>query len=276
MIFFILGTGAVGDSADRSTVIRASKKKALLAILLLNANEWVSTETLIDALWGDDPPSSAVGSIKTYIWSLRQHLPLAADNGRRIETRSQAYRIRAERSELDLFMFEDLLNRGRRHLLGGEPDAAVEALAAGLGLWQGVPLPDVPGSFGDATRLKVADQRLTGYEDLLEAKLALGLHAEVVGEAQVLLSENRFRERAWWLYLLALYRSDRQVEAVLAYRTLHQQFVDELGMEPGAELAELHQAILNRAPWLDAMAVTRLGGTREKVPWQKGLSAGLR
>jgi len=216
------------------------KLRALLAILLLRANEVVSRDRLIEGLWGERAPPSASHTLDDYVSRLRKALGFE-----RIETRPPGYRLRLEQGELDLHRFETLFDEGRRALAGGAPAAALEALDSALGLWRGPALADVvfePAGEAEAERLE--GRRLQAVEQRMDAALALGRDAELVAELEVLVDEHPFRERLLYQLMLALYRSGRQAEALAAFQGARRRFAGELGLDPGPLLRDLEQRIL--------------------------------
>jgi predicted ATPase/DNA-binding SARP family transcriptional activator len=235
------------------------KQRALLAILLLEANHAVSADRLIDALWGDHPPDTAKNTLQVYISQLRKLLPEGA-----LETVPFGYRFAVTSEALDLARFEELAEQGRAALAVGDAATAAQALGAALALWRGPALADVAfEEFAQADAARLEELRLAVLEDRIEADLALGRHAPLVAELERLISENPFRERLRAQLMLALYRSGRQAEALAVYQRTRRALVDELGIEPGESLRQIEQAILAHDPALDA---PEGGGTAERVP----------
>jgi DNA-binding SARP family transcriptional activator len=196
--------------------LAAAKPRALLALLLLNRNRVVSTERLIDELWGDDPPAQATKTLQVYISQLRK--ALGAD---RLVTRAPGYLLRVEEGELDLDRFDELRREGRQE----------EALA----LWRGPPEP---------VAAHLEELRSAAYEDWLQDAVESG--APVIPQLEELVAREPLRERPRALLMLALYRAGRQAEALELFRRTRELFVDELGIEPGPELRELQQAMLRQ------------------------------
>lgn len=230
MEFRILGPLEVVDGGQ-VCAIAGAKERAVLAYLLLHAGRVVSTERLIDDLWGEEPPDAARNSLQVRVAALRRLL------GReRIVTGSGGYLIRIAADELDLRRFEELTARGGR-------DELDEALA----LWRGPPLPDFRDEHWAAPAIaRLEELRLVALENRLEADLELGRHAQVVGELEALVAEHPLRERMRAQLMLALYRSGRQAEALEAYREGRSALVDQLGIEPGPVLRELEKSMLRQ------------------------------
>jgi YVTN family beta-propeller protein len=238
-----------------------SKQRAVLAVLLLNANEAVSIDRLIDALWGESAPSGAVQSVRVHVSRLRKVLENGvADGGAPtvLVTTGGGYELRVEDGNLDLVRFERLFAEGRRALATEQPERAAKLLADALALWRGPALADLafePFAQTDAARLD--ELRVAALEDRIEADLAVGRHAAVVSELNPLIEQHPLRERLRRLQMLALYRCGRQAEALDAYRKARETLVEEIGVEPGPELRELHDAMLRQDSALDAPAAPR-------------------
>ena len=233
--FRILGPLEVLED-DRPIPLGGARQRALLAILLTRANEVVSTDRLIDDLWGEAPPRTALNTLQYYVSQLRKLL-----GAERIVTQPPGYLIRVEADELDLARFERLVEEG-----GGE--RVREALA----LWRGPALADFAyEEFARAEAARLEELRLAALEQRLDVDLALGRHAEVVGELEQLVAQHSLRERPRGQLMLALYRSGRQAEALDVYQATRRALVDELGIEPSPALRELEKAMLSQDPALD-------------------------
>jgi YVTN family beta-propeller protein len=233
--------------------IAGSKQRAVLAILLLHANEVVSSDRLIEELWGGEPPASAAKSLQVHISRLRRSLESgdATVPDGVIVTRGGGYVIRVGPNELDRERFERLVDEGARALAGGAPEHAAEMLREALGLWRGPPLADFAyESFAQPEIGRLQELRLTAVEKRIEADLACGRHAQTIGELESLIDRHPLREGLRAQLMLALYRSGRQAEALETYRDARRALVDELGIEPGEELRELERAILAHDPSL--------------------------
>jgi DNA-binding SARP family transcriptional activator/tetratricopeptide (TPR) repeat protein len=256
MEFRILGPLEVLDEG-RAITLAGSRQRALLALLLLHANETLSTDRLIDELWGERPPANAAKTVQMQISRLRKALAGEAGNGGAgvIVTRERGYELRLDPGRLDAHRFERLVAEGRSDLAGGQAGRAVSALERALSLWRGAPLAELayePFAHREIARLD--DLRVAALEQLIEAKLALGAHAEVVGQLEALIGEHPYRERLRAQLMLALYRSDRQADALQAYQDARRTLVAELGIEPGERLRELERSILAQDPGLHLAA----------------------
>jgi DNA-binding SARP family transcriptional activator len=247
--FCILGPLEVWDGAHQVQVL-GTKQRALLAILLVHANQVVSTDRLIDELWDGDSRDTSTGALRVRVHELRK----ALGGHTALVTRPPGYLIRVESDRLDLHRFERLLEEGRRSLEAGAPGDASRLLGMALGLWRGPPLVDVAyEQFAQPVIARLEELRLVALELRIEAELALGRHAQLVGELDALVAEHPLRERLHGLRMLALYRSDRQGEALEAYRSLRIALAAGLGLEPSATLRELEQAILRQDPSLNPL-----------------------
>jgi DNA-binding SARP family transcriptional activator len=247
MQFSVLGPLEV-RADGRAVALGGVKARALLAMLVLHANEPVSAERLALAVWGEDAPAAAVKTVQVYVSRLRK----ALGDPDVLTTTPAGYSLRLGPGELDVERFEQLVAEGRRALAGGAPDEAAGVLRQALAVWRGPALADLAAlPFAAAEIDRLEEQRLTALELRLDADLAAGRHAELIAELGQLTRTHPWRERLHALHMLALYRSGRQADALEAYRSARTALVEELGIEPGAELAQLHQAILAHDPMLD-------------------------
>ena len=240
MEFRILGAVQAREGTSELP-LGGPKLRGLVAVLLLAANQVVSRDRLIDALWGERPPASAAHTLDDYVSRLRRVL------GReRIETRAPGYRLRVEPGELDVDRFEALLRDGRDALARGDPATALERLDLALALWRGPALADLlQEPVGQAEAGRLEERRIMAVEERHDAALRLGRHAEVVGDLERVVEQQSYRERSIAQLMLALYRCGRHAEALAVFRAARQRFAAELGLEPGPSLRELEQQILN-------------------------------
>ena len=242
----ILGPLAVWKDGDELP-LGGARRRAVLGLLLVRANELVPTGTLVDELWGERPPATAVKAVQVHVSQLRKIL-----GSGELQTRPTGYMLEIERSALDALRFEDLLAQGRQLRANGEIDAAVRALREGLSLWRGPPLADLRyEQFARNESGRLEELRLVALEDCLDAELALGRAADLVGELETLVREHPLRERARALLMLALYRGGRQADALATYQEARTRLLDDLGLDPGGALQELERAILRHDPSLD-------------------------
>jgi DNA-binding SARP family transcriptional activator len=249
------------------------QQRALLAVLLLNANEVVSRDRLIDELWGENPPETAAKLVQVYVSRLRKALePDRTGGGAVLVTQVPGYKLRVGPDEFDVNRFERLVEAGREALAAGKPPDAASCLRVALAMWRGPALADfVFEPFAEADVGRLEELRLVALEGRIEADLALG-RTELVSELEALIARNPLRERLRGQLMLALYRSGRQSEALEAYRETRRTLVEEVGVEPGPALQRLEQGILKQDPALDAPEALSLAPTM--TPAVQGLSSG--
>jgi DNA-binding SARP family transcriptional activator/tetratricopeptide (TPR) repeat protein len=241
MEFRVLGPVEAWDG-EVQMPIGGPKQRALLALLLLNAGETLSTDRLIDELWGEHPPETAVKGVQVLVSQLRKLLGEQV-----IATRARGYAIEIDPEQLDLTHFERLAAEGRRALEAQEPQAARTKLREALALWRGSPLGDLSSEpFARTESARLEEIRLAAVEDRIDADLKAGMAGELVGELEALVARNPLREHLRRQLMLALYRSGRQAEALDVYRQTRAALVEQLGIEPGRELRELEQRILRQ------------------------------
>jgi DNA-binding SARP family transcriptional activator/DNA-binding beta-propeller fold protein YncE len=233
----------------------------VLALLLLHANEVVSTDRLIDDVWGESPPESAANMLQGYVSHLRKTLEPDSRRGEHelLVSRPPGYVLQLRPDQLDAARFERLGSEGRRLLEDGDVAAAAERLRAALALWHGGALADLAyEAFARAEIDRLEELRLQTLEDRIDADLALGRHKALVGELREVVDQHPLPERLRGQLMTALYRCGRQAEALEVYREGRRALLDELGIEPGPALRELEQAILRQDP--------ALGGTAAAPP----------
>jgi DNA-binding SARP family transcriptional activator len=251
---------------DRTLDLGARKQQALLGVLALRPREVVSTARLIDELWGESPPASAAKAVQGYVSGLRKAL-----GGSAIVTKAGGYLVEVDPDALDAERFDHLVAAGRERLTR-EPDEAAAQLREALALWRGDPLEGLRLEANARIEVqRLAERRLTALELRIEADLALGRHAELVGELQELAAGHPYREAVAAHLMLALYRSGRQAEALSAYRRTRQLLATELGLEPGESLRRLERQVLAQAPELDLAAP----GARAAAPASRAPPAPL-
>ena len=226
--------GPVEATVDgRPIPLGATKQRALLAMLALRANSTVSIDALIEGLWAGDPPATAAKMVQLYVSQLRR---LLDSNGAEIVTQGRGYELRLNADGVDAIRFERAVS-----------EADAEALRGALALWHGAPLANVAEEpFAPAAIRRLEELRLQATELAIDADLAAGRHREVLGELETLIAEYPLSERFHAQRMLALYRSGRQADALEAYRHARHVLVEEIGVEPGPELRELHDAILRQ------------------------------
>jgi DNA-binding SARP family transcriptional activator len=249
--------GATGDITPT-----APKLRQVLALLLLRHHSLVQTGEFIDELWGDYPPRSALSTLQTYVYKLRRVLfDEPRDGEERLITKPSGYLLRIPSTDVDLGRFETLADEGALALENREPQQAAAALSAALSLWRGPALADVTvGGLLSAYATRLEESRMRALELRIEADLQLGRHHRVIGELKMLTTTHRLHEGFHAKLMLALYRSGRRYEALNVYRRLREVLVEELGLEPSAELNRMHQALLSADPSLDAATRDPLRG----------------
>ncbi len=227
---------------DAPVELTAAKVRIVLASLVLQPGHVVSADELTDRLWGDTPPRGARNALQTYVKRLRIALGQA---GMLIRTRSSGYLIDLPPDAVDLARFRDHVARGRDAAAAGDLSAAAQELSAGLALWRGQPMSDIPSAAiqrDDVPRL--VEEQLAAAERRIDIDLRLGRHTEVLGELRVLIDRHPLHEPLWELLMVALHRSGRQADALAAYRDLTALLRGELGVDPSAALRRRHQLIL--------------------------------
>ncbi len=246
MQFRILGPLEVVDDG-RLVDLGRRQQRALLALLLLRANEVVSLERLIAELWEVDPPAKAANTLQVYVSHLRKTLGRGT-----IVTQPPGYIVKVAHGALDLHEFERLFENGRRRYQEGDSEGAIRLLEDALALWRGAALADFAHEpFAQSAIARLEELRVAAAELSIDAELSLGRHGPLVGRLEQLVAEHPLRERLREQLMLALYRSGRQAHALAAYQDARRALVDDLGIEPGRALHDLEQAILRHDPSLE-------------------------
>lgn len=244
MKFSVLG--ALEVSHDNVPVdLGGMTQRAVLGYLLLHANQVVPTSRMLYALWNGNPPSTARKMVQNAVSAIRKVISDRANHSTVLLTHAPGYQLRVDPEAVDVYQFRRLVKQGRTELAGGSPTVGRNLLRQALGMWGGRALADLVETGASWSELTaIEDERLTAYEDCFDAELACGLHREITPELEVLTTAEPPRERLCRQYMLALYRSGRQVEALDVYRRTRTALVDGLGIEPGWELRELQHLIL--------------------------------
>lgn len=252
MEFRVLGPLEVAHDGERLP-LGSVKHRALLAVLLLSPNHVVSTDQLIDRLWGERPPRGAAASVHVYVSHLRRALSCGpVDGGQLLVTRRPGYLIQVDPGQLDSVRFERLVATGRRSLEEGSTEVAAGTLGEALALWRGDALADLAAEeFARPEALRLTELRVGATEDRVEADLLLGRHLALVAELEQLVAAHPFRERLRGQLMVALYRSGRQADALAAYRQGRAELIEQLGLEPGPALQRLEGRVLRQDPGLD-------------------------
>ncbi|MEU6430076.1 BTAD domain-containing putative transcriptional regulator [Microbispora sp. NPDC046973] len=245
MRFGILGPTEARPDGGRPVPVGGPGLRALLGLLLLNAGRVVTTDRLIDGLYGAQPPSGATNALQAQVSRLRQHL------GDLVVREPAGYRLAVDPDDVDAPRFERLAAEGRRALDAGDPARAARLLDQALALWRGPALADVPDApFAPAQAARLEELRLSAAEDLAEAGLALGRHRDLLPELQERVAAHPLRERSRGQLMRALYAAGRPAEALALYDDARRVLADELGADPSAELSAIHLAVLRSDPAL--------------------------
>ncbi|MER8182872.1 BTAD domain-containing putative transcriptional regulator [Kitasatospora sp. NPDC094015] len=229
------------------------QQQAVLVALLLSNGRPVTTQELVDGLWGDRPPPQAVAALRTYISRLRNVIEPHREVRRPAEilvSVSDGYALRIQPKSFDLPIFDGMFADATAARAAGQFRSSHSLLVSALALWSGRPLAGIPGQFAEAQRSRLGERRVTAEEERYAAALEVGLHAEVVAELSSLAAEHPLRERLRELLMLALYRCGRQAESLGVYADTRKLLIDELGVEPGSGLAGMQARILAADPAL--------------------------
>jgi DNA-binding SARP family transcriptional activator len=248
------------DTHGQRLVLGGPKQRALLAVLLLYAGEVVPVEHLIDELWGEEPPDTAAHILQVYVANLRKVLEPGRARGaagETVRTRPPGYLIEISPDNFDLARFERLVAAGQAALASADPAQAARVFRQALNMWRGRALADIVlAASGQGEVVRLEERRLGAVEDRIEAELACGRHRELTGELEALIAAHPLRERLHGQFMLALYRSGRQAEALEAYRRTRETLAEELGIDPSRPLQELERAVLAQDPTLDLAPTT--------------------
>lgn len=243
----MLGTLELWHDGEQ-TVIGAAKLRALLALLVLSANQVVRRDQLIDELWDGDPPPSATGTLQANVYRLRRLLQASEVS---LETRESGYTLQLPADAVDLHRFQRLVDDAHGLIDAGDTGSAVDTLRDALRLWRGEAFADVEVATVRTSADTLRERRWDATELYLSSVLALGKHAEALGELEEYVAANPLRERGWELLITAQYQAGRQAEALDSYRRVRELLDEQLGIEPGRALRDLQQRILNADPSLD-------------------------
>jgi predicted ATPase/DNA-binding SARP family transcriptional activator len=247
MRFGILGPLQVIGDDGRELALGGRMPRAVLALLLLRANEVVSSDQLVEELWAGAPPASGAKGLHVHVSRLRRALAAGHSDldGERLVTTAGGYVLRVGPEELDVQRCERLIGEGRSLLAAGRPDRALAALSGAVELWRGDVLADFQyDAFAQGEIARLGELRAAVLEERIAVEILLGREAQVLGELERLVRDYPYRERLRGQLMLALYRTGRQADALAAYRAARSALVDDLGIEPSVELRQLHEAIL--------------------------------
>jgi DNA-binding SARP family transcriptional activator/basic membrane lipoprotein Med (substrate-binding protein (PBP1-ABC) superfamily) len=271
--FRILGV-LEAEVGERTLELGGGKQRAALAALLLRAGEVVAVERMVDEIWGESPPPSAAHSLEAYVSRLRKVL---APNGVSLERQGRGYRLALGHAVLDAHVFEGLVQEASDAAAAGDDRRAAALSRQALDLWRG---PVAAGVLlhldGRADTERLEEVRLRALEIRIDADLALGRHAELVGELRRLVEEHPYRERLVAELMIALYRSGRQAEALEAYERTRRVLMDDLGIQPGPELQRLSGQIVRHEPELSvAVSAAPVRGESPRTPRRRRVISAL-
>ncbi|WP_167346426.1 AfsR/SARP family transcriptional regulator [Kitasatospora phosalacinea] len=238
---------------ERELELGPPQQRALLTALALRARRIVSVDELLDALW-EEPPARAAAIVRTYVSRLRRVLEPDRVHPAVLVSSGSGYVLRLPADCVDAEVFEDRVAAAGRARARGDAAGALGLLREACGLWHGEPLAGLPGPLAQAHRARLVERRLNAVQAWLEAELETGRHAEVVGELTVWVSQYPLLEPMRELLMLALYRGGRQAEALGVYADARRALLEQLGVDPGPRLRELHLGILSGDPKLAAPA----------------------
>lgn len=245
----VLGPIEVIDDNDVKYPIelQGQRQRALLASLILGADQVVSVDRLIDALWCDEPPGSAPAKVRAHISTLRKLLSRASGGTTPILTRPPGYLLSTNSIEIDKSKHDNLVREGRQALYMGDSRRASDLFTTALSLWRGPAFADVASASIRREADSLDEIRMLVMEDRAEADLQLGRYIHVITTLSPVVAAYPLRERIRALLMIAMYRRGSRAEALTVYRTGHQAIINDLGLEPGPSLRRLHQLILNDA-----------------------------
>jgi DNA-binding SARP family transcriptional activator len=254
MQFSVLGSTEV-TAGGVQLELGGVKQRAILGYLVVHANKVVPTSQILQAMWEGTPPPTARKMVQNAVSAIRRMLANHAD-APALQTHAPGYQLRVDTDTVDLFRFRVLVREGRAAITDGMPAHGVELLRDALSLWRGRALADlVETGICWSELAAIEDERLSALEDRLDAELACGRHREITPELEVLTATEPLRERLCLQFMLALYRSGRQADALRVYRRTREALIDGLGLEPGRELRELQQRILEHDAAIQVSAV---------------------
>jgi predicted ATPase/DNA-binding SARP family transcriptional activator len=237
----------------RPVALGGQRPRALLAVLALKGGRVVTTDRLIDELWGEDPPARARDSLQMHVSRLRKALSEAGGDGRRLVNQADGYLLDVQPGECDVDRWQDALGQAHRARDNGEPQAARERIDEALRIWRGQSLGGAStNSLLAAERARLEEERLAAIIEGIELDLDLGRHGELLGQLDALVIAHPFKERLVELQMLALCRCGRQADALAAFQAVRARFVEELGIEPAQPLRDLHEHVLTHSAELSS------------------------
>jgi DNA-binding SARP family transcriptional activator len=229
---------------DESLNLGNPQQQAMFVVLLMRAGRSATAADLVEALWGADEPASAMTTLRTYAWRLRKALEKDSKNPSILVSLGDGYRLVLDNNDVDFVVAEELAHKSERAREANDFEGAYTLLESALALWQGEPLAAIPGPFAARQRDRLTEMRLSLQEKRMEVGLVLGHGSRFISELLGLIDQYPLRERLYALLMQAQHQSGRRADALVSYRNVRQLLVDELGVEPGPELASLHQRLL--------------------------------
>ncbi|MFD7324027.1 BTAD domain-containing putative transcriptional regulator [Streptomyces sp. NPDC059875] len=251
--FGVLGAVSV-HRGETLITIGSPRIQALLVALLLRSGRVAATQELIDSVWGEEPPSSALASLRTYVWRLRQLLEEDSGSPQLLLSQPDGYRMAVPPLSVDVHRAEQLAADAARARSEGDDETCGRLLTEALGLWQGAPLAGVPGPYAEQQRARFTELRLRLEEERFEHQLRAGQYGAVIPDLTVFTREHPLQERPYGFLMRALYASGRQADALAVFARARHVLAEELGVDPGPELAALHERVLGADPLLDVPA----------------------
>ncbi|WP_416979270.1 AfsR/SARP family transcriptional regulator [Streptomyces sp. T028] len=273
--FSVLGMVRVHRDGN-ALAIGSPQQQALLVALLLRSGRVTSSHELIHSIWGEEPPSSALASLRTYAWRLRQALEEDASSPELLVSQRDGYRLVVLRSAVDVDRAERLAADAARARVQGDDETCGRLLTEALDLWQGVPLAGVPGLFAEQQRARLTELRLGLLEERFECDLRAGRHTSLIPDLTAFTREHPLKERPYGFLMRALYAAGRQADALAVYARVRHVLAEDLGVDPGPELTALHEQVLLGDPLL-RVAAQEPGKVRvpqaEQVPQEETVPA---
>ncbi|MEW2429327.1 BTAD domain-containing putative transcriptional regulator [Micromonospora sp. NPDC047644] len=264
--YHLLGPVEARSARGQSLALGTPMQVRLLAVLMSQPGTGWSIDQLVDELWQGRPPKTAAGNVKTYVWALRRALRSPGFPDPAILAGPTGYRLALEGLTVDSVAFDDLAQRGYSAQRQGHWSAAQESFEAALALWRGEPFAGLPGwGVLRSVRTRLEEQRSSLVEEVVDLKLRAGQHHELIEPLRSQVDDDPLRERPWGQLMVALARTGRRADALATYRKLRHLLAEEVGVEPGPDLQQLHTRILRAEPELLASEPRPPEGTPPRI-----------